>query len=134
MTATLLLLHDRLAVTTTWFMLIIGIWAVLLWLLQRPLAASWFGAVVVAEIAIIIQALVGAWLYLGVGLGPALPRPFMHILYGIVAVIGLPSAWGYFGNLQDERVKALAMAFTCLFLWGILQRASSVALYPGPPV
>jgi hypothetical protein len=114
-------------------MLLIGVWALALWLLKRPLAASWFGAAVIAQIAIMAQGLIGAWLYLGADLGGCLPRPFMHILYGIVAVITLPAAWGYFGNLPEERVKALAMAFTCIFLWGILQRASGVALYPSPP-
>lgn len=132
MNAFLVLLHERLSVTATWFLLIIGVWALVLWLRNRPLAGSWYGAAVVAELALVAQALLGAWLFMGAGLGSGLTRPFMHILYGMVAVITLPAAWGYFGNLPDERVKALAMAFTCIFLWGIVLRASSTALLPGP--
>ena len=98
----------------------------------RPLGASWYGAAVIAQLTILAQGLLGAWLYLGMGLGAALPRPFMHILYGIVAVITLPAAWGYFGNLPDERVRSLAMAATCIFLWGILLRSGSTAVYLPP--
>ncbi len=125
-------IHDRLAVTATWFTLIIGIWALLQWMRNRPLDASWYGAAAIAELTILVQGLLGVWLYLGLGQGNALPRPFMHVLYGIVAVITLPSAWGYFGNLPEERVRSLAMAATCIFLWGILQRAASVAVYTPP--
>ncbi len=128
----LLLVHDRLALTATWFTLVISIWAFIQWLRNRPLDGSWYGAAVVAELTIIMQGLIGAWLYLGAGLGAALPRPFIHILYGIVAVITLPAAWGYFGNTSDERVRSIAMAATCLFLWGILQRAATTAVYLPP--
>ena len=77
---------------------------------------------------IVAQAVIGTILYFR-GLDVLLPRPFMHILYGIVAVITLPAAQSYFGNLDDENVKTLAMAVTCLFLWGIILRATSVAQY-----
>lgn len=128
------LIHERLAVTASWFTLIVGIWALYKWIRNRPLDPSWFGAVVVAELLLLVQGLLGAWLYLGMGLGSALPRPFMHILYGIVALVTIPAAWGYFGNLPEERVKALAMAFTLIFLWGIVQRSTGTALYMPPPL
>jgi len=124
--------HARLALTATWLTLIIGLWALVQWLRNRPLGSSWYGAVVIAELTIVTQGLLGAWLYLGMGMGVALPRPFMHILYGIVAVITLPASWGYFGNLPEERVRSLAMAATCIFLWGILLRAGSTAVYLPP--
>jgi hypothetical protein len=126
------LIHSRLSVTATWFLLLLGVWALVLWLLNRPLGPSWFGAVVIAELLLLAQGLLGAWNYWIMGWGPILPRPFMHILYGIVAVITLPAAWGYFGNLTEERVRALAMGPTCIFLWGIILRASTTALYAAP--
>ncbi len=126
------LLHDRLAVTVTWFTLVIGLWALVQWLRNRPLDASWFGAAVIAQITIVVQALLGAWLYFGMGMEMPSQRPFIHILYGVVAVITLPSAWGYFGNLPEERVRSLAMAATCIFLWGILLRSATTAVYGLP--
>lgn len=129
----LVLIHSRLANTASLFIGAVGLWALFLWLRRRPLDGSWYGAAVIGELLIIVQGAAGLWLYLS-GHGAALPRPFIHILYGIVAVITLPAAYGYFGALENERVKALAMALVCLFLWGIVQRGASTALYPGPPL
>lgn len=127
----LALIHDRLADTAGLFIAALGVWALVLRLRGRPLDSNWFGAAVIGEVLIILQGLLGGWLYLQ-GLGVVLPRPFMHILYGVVAVVTLPAAYGYFGGLEDENVKTLAMAFVCLFLWGILARAGAVASYPMP--
>ncbi|MEZ4675542.1 MAG: hypothetical protein R2932_15025 [Caldilineaceae bacterium] len=44
----------------------------------------------------------------------------------------IPAAQSYFGQLEDENVKTVAMAAVCLFLWGILLRATQVAQYSGP--
>ena len=73
----------------------------------------------------------GIYLY-SQGTGAALPRPFLHILYGIVSIITLPAAYGYFNTLEDEKVKALAMAAACFFLWGIILRAGYVAQFAPP--
>ena len=125
-------IHARLSDTWTLFIAFIGIWALYLRLRNRPLDSSWYGAAVVGELLLVAQFLLGGYLYLVTGLGAMLPRPFMHILYGVVAILTLPAAYGYFGNLEDEKVKALAMAAAALFLWGIILRASQVASYPGP--
>jgi hypothetical protein len=99
--------------------------------MSRPINSTWFGAAMIGEILIIAEGVLGGLLYLQ-GHDAGLPRPFMHILYGVVAVLCLPAAQSYFGNLEDENVKTLAMAATCAFLWGILLRASSVAQFAGP--
>jgi len=121
-------IHAGLANTAVLFVAAIGIWALVLRFMSRPLDSAWFGAAVVGEILLVVQALLGVVLYLQ-GLDSMLARPFMHILYGAVAVVTLPAAYGYFGNFEDEPVKTLAMALTCFFLWGILLRASNVAYY-----
>ena len=122
------LIHAGLANTATLFLAAIGLWALFQRIRSQPLGGSWFGAMAIAEILLIVQLIIGTILYLQ-GLGAALPRPFIHILYGIVSVITLPAAYGYFGSLEDENVKSLAMAVTCLFLWGITLRATSVATH-----
>lgn len=119
-------IHGRLASTASLFIGILALWALFLRVRGRGLDSSWIGAAVVGELLIIAQGLLGAYLYLN-GLSVMLPRPFLHILYGVVAVITLPAAYTYFGQLEDERVKTLAMTLACAFLWGILQRASYVA-------
>jgi heme A synthase len=119
-------IHSRLASTASLFIGILALWALFLRFRGRGLDSSWIGAAVVGELLLIAQGLLGGYLYL-IGFGAALPRPFLHILYGVVAVITLPAAYTYFGQLEDERVKTVAMALACAFLWGILQRASFVA-------
>jgi hypothetical protein len=124
-------IHDGLADTAVLFVAALALWALALRITSRPLDGTWFGAAMIGEILIIAQGALGGILYLQGG-SSALPRPFMHILYGVVALICLPAAQTYFGHLEDEKIKALAMAAVCAFLWGILLRASHVAQYPGP--
>lgn len=123
---TLVEIHSRLATTATYFVVALAIWALVLRLRSRPLEGGWIGAAIIGELLIVIEGLLGGYLYLQ-GIGSGLPRPFLHILYGIVAVITLPATYAYFSNLEDENVKTLAMALVCAFLWGILLRASQVA-------
>jgi hypothetical protein len=124
-------IHDGLADATVLFVAALGIWALLLRFTSRPLNSGWFGAALMGEVLIIGQGALGGLLYLQ-GLDTELARPFMHILYGVVAVLCLPAGQSYFGNLEDENTKTLAMAATCFFLWGILLRASYVADVVGP--
>jgi hypothetical protein len=127
-------IHARLTDTATLFIGFIGLWALYFRFRGRPLDPSWYGAALIAELLLVAQVLLGVYLYYGLGLGAALPRPFMHILYGIVAVLTIPAAQSYFGQLEDENVKTVAMAAACIFLWGILLRAAQVAYYAGPVI
>ncbi len=124
-------IHGGLANSAVLFIAVLALWALVLRFMSKPLNSTWFGAAMIGEILIIAEGALGGVLYLQ-GHDAALPRPFMHILYGVVAVICLPAAQSYFGNLEDENVKTLAMAATCAFLWGILLRASFVAEFAGP--
>jgi hypothetical protein len=124
-------IHAGLANTAVLFIGILGVWALLLRFRARPLDGAWYGAAMVGELLLIAQGVIGAMLYFQ-GFGVLLARPFLHILYGVVAVITLPAAYTYFGQLEDEKVKSVAMAVACIFLWGILQRANQVVYFvPG---
>jgi hypothetical protein len=107
------------------FVAILGVWAFVLRLRSRPLDGSWFGAAVICELLLLAQFGVG-WVLWFQGMGSALPRPWLHILYGVVAVITIPAAYVYFSRIPDAKVQTLAMALTCLFLWGILLRSAQV--------
>ncbi len=123
---TLSQVHAQLADTASLFIGVLAVWALILRIRGRELTGAWFGTAVIGELLIIAQGLLGGYLYM-VGLSALLTRPLIHILYGVIAVITLPAAYGYFGHLEDEQTKSLAMALVCAFLWGILQRASYVA-------
>ncbi len=124
------LLHRGLANSASLFLAIIAIWALVQFLRSRPLGASWYGAAVVAELLLLVQFVLGGILWLeGMQAGP---RPWIHILYGTVAIITLPAAHSYFSHLEDAKVQSLAMAFVCAFLWGIVQRSGQVITLPAP--
>ena len=127
----LVVIHRGLANASTLFMAALAIWAFVLWLRSRALDSNWFGAAVIGEILVIAQFLVG-WLLWFQGMGADLPRPWIHILYGMVAVITLPAGYTYFNNIKNPRVQTLAMTFICAFLWGIILRAAQVATMAVP--
>lgn len=130
--ATLKNIHAGLANSGLMFMGALAVWALFLRLRSQPLDGNWFGAAVVGELLLIAQFVLGCLLYFQVG-GATLGRPQIHILYGIVALIVLPAGYSYFGQL-DENIRSLAMAFICIFLVGIIWRASQVAALFGPAV
>ena len=68
------------------------------------------------------------WILYGQGLGDDLPRAFVHILYGAVAIITLPAAYVYLSKLEDENTKTLLFAIVCFFLMEVVIRARDVAL------
>lgn len=121
-------IHAGLANTATLFLAFLAVWAFYLRLRSQPLNSSWYGAAVIAELLLLVQFAIG-WILWFDGLGSALPRAWIHILYGVVAVITLPAGYAYFSRIPDERVQTLAMALICLFLWGIVLRAAGVATY-----
>ena len=121
--------HRGLANASTLFIAALAIWALVLRVRSRPLDGSWFGAAVIGEILLVAQFAVG-WILWFQGMGTVLPRAWIHILYGVVAIITLPAAYLYFSKIQDPKVQTIAMAVACAFLWGIVLRASQVVFIP----
>ena len=118
-------IHAGLANTASLFVAILAIWALLLAIRSRPLDGGWLGAAVIGELLLVAQFGLG-WVLWFQGYGAALPRAWIHILYGAVAVITLPAAYTYFSNIKENRVQTLAMFAVCAFLWGIVARAGQV--------
>ena len=118
-------IHQALANTATLFMAVLAIWALFLRFRSQPLSSGWWGAAVIGEVLLLAQFALG-WVLYFQGFGSELPRPWIHILYGVVAVLTLPAAHTYFHNIKDPKVQTLAMAFVCIFLWGIVLRAAQV--------
>ena len=85
-------IHAGLANTASLFVAILAIWALLLAIRSRPLDGGWLGAAVIGELLLVAQFSLG-WVLWFQGYGAALPRAWIHILYGAVAVITLPAAY-----------------------------------------
>lgn len=120
-------LHAGFARTGILFFIFLGVWAILLRFRSQPLNASWYGAAVIGELLMIVQVIIGFILY-SQGLGENLPRAFVHILYAAVAVVTLPSAYGYISRMEDENIKTILMAIVCFFLMEVVIRTGAVAV------
>ena len=128
-------IHAGLANTASLFVAILSIWALFLAMRNRPLDGGWLGAAVIGELLLVAQFTLG-WVLWFQGYGsvipPILPRAWIHILYGAVAVITLPAAYAYFSSIKENRVQTLAMFAVCAFLWGIVARAGQVVYLQVP--
>ena len=116
---TLSFIHERLSITMLLFLLALGIWALWSYLRGEGVTGSFWGALVVAELLILFEALLGVTLYLG-GLRPG--RPAIHILYGFVLVLSIPGAFSYTHG-RSSRYEMLIYAIIALFLAGVTIRA-----------
>jgi heme A synthase len=114
-------IHRGLGNASTLFVAILAMWALYLSIRALPLTGGWFGAAVICEVLILVQAAVGGIMLLQ---GLRGLRPDIHILY---AIITLPAGYGYFSNIKDSRTQALGMAIVCAFLWEVTRRAGIVA-------
>ncbi|HEU5013408.1 MAG TPA: hypothetical protein VFT66_12875 [Roseiflexaceae bacterium] len=115
----LLFIHAALLRTILLFFGVLMLWGVVNFLRREPITGSYRGALIIGEVLMIAQFLVGAAMLLG-GLQPA--RLALHILYGFVAILALPGTAAFVRG-RDPRWANLMYALICLFLCGIALRA-----------
>src|SRR4030067_2386982 len=92
-------IHRRLANTSLIFFLILAVWGFWRFFRRQGLGASFWGALVIAEILIFAQGGLGAYLWIS-GLRPL--RGFIHILYGVVSVLAIPLVYSYTKGRQES--------------------------------
>jgi CDP-diglyceride synthetase len=119
---TLVELHARLANTALFFCIIMGLWGTWRFLRKHGMDGSYWGAAVIAEVLILVQGALGAYLWI-IGLRPARN---IHVLYGIVAALAIPLIFFYTKG-REERPEMLMYAVGFLILAGLLLRAMSTA-------
>lgn len=115
----LTLIHNRLSVSMLLFMLALAAWGFWNYLRGDGVTGSYLGGLAIGEGLIVVEALIGVALTV---LGSFPPRGWLHILYGIVAVISIPSAFA-FTRGRTGRYESLIYALIALFLAGITTRA-----------
>ncbi len=115
-------LHSRLAITAVLYAGVMALWALLRYIRKGKIDSNYWGAAVIIEVLILLQGTMGIYLYIS-GKG-FLVRSFMHILYGIVAVLVIPGVFLFTKGSEERRVAGIyAVAF--IFLVGILIRSMS---------
>lgn len=115
------LIHNRLSVSMLLFMIALAAWGFWNYFRSDGVSGSYWGGLAIAEGLIVVEALVGVIAYLQGGV-PA--RGWLHVLYGLVAVISIPSAFA-FTRGRSGRYESLIYGLIALFLAGITIRAQS---------
>jgi len=102
-------------------MLICGVWGVLAHFGRLPNDGRYYSTLVLAELLVIVQLLLGVLLLIE----GRLPRDILHIAYGGLAAMVLPAAYG-FANRRGWST-ALASGLATLFIFGLAIRAFTTA-------
>ena len=112
-------LHERLSYTTLYFMVALGVWGLWNALRGAGMTPSYWGGIVIGQLLIMFEALLGVSLLVG---GAVPTRGWLHYLYGVAAVVAIPSAFA-FTRGRSTRYESLIYAVIALFLAGVTMRA-----------
>jgi hypothetical protein len=116
-------IHSRLGNTALFYTIVMAAWGLWRYIRKQSVDSSYWGALVIAEVLYLAQGGLGAYLYFS-GIG-VLQRG-IHILYGVVSVLVLPSIFA-FTRGQEERRSMLIYGVGFLFLVGIILRGITTA-------
>ena len=112
-------IHARLASTVQYYVIAMMLWGLWRFWRKEGFNSSYWGSVMIAGVLILVQGLLGSYLWLS-GDRPA--QQVMHILYGLVGVIALPATFVYTKGIDDRRTL-LVYALVFMALMGIFIRA-----------
>jgi heme A synthase len=116
--------HANLANTALYYFVVLSIWGYFRFFRKEGISSGFWGAIVIAEILLILQSVLGGWLWIS-GLRPARG---VHLLYGIVAPMALPMVYMYTRGRQ-KRPEMLMYGTACLITIGLVLRATSTGQF-----
>ena len=116
----MLALHGRLGVALGLYFGALGVWGVALGALGSGPSASFKGALVIAEIVVLAQGLLGILLYLRTG------TEWIHALYGLALLVAMPLAASIVRDYTPRRMS-LFLGLAALFAAGLVVRGITTA-------
>ena len=115
-------IHARLANTILLYVIAMAAWGLWRFFRRQGVDSSYWGALIIAEILFLIQAAMGAFIWIS---GRGVPaRGWIHVLYGIVSILVAPGIFMYTHGDEDRR-SMLVYGVAFLFMIGIILRAMS---------
>lgn len=114
---TIVTLHARFANTVWLFLLFLGLWSLWRAIRGQGVNSNFLGALFIAEVVIVIQTLLGAFLWLS-GRGGNIADPAIHILYGAFSLVFLPFVFLYWLRGDDSNRAQWVLSFAVLFQFG----------------
>lgn len=121
----ILAIHRALSNTLWMFYLALALWGILRAIRGRPVDGSYFGAIVVIQIVVVLQGLLGGIIYLGSDLRP--DRELVHYLYAAFSVVFLPGLFAYMKG-DDSNRAMWVYALASLFQFGVVLRIIGTAV------
>jgi heme A synthase len=115
---TILEIHRVLSNTIVLFFLLLGIWGLVRAIRKMGVNSSYLGAMVIAELLFVTQAVLGLILVLD----GARPGRGVHFIYGAFALVALPGLFAYLRG-DDSNQAQWYYAIGILFLFGVSLRA-----------
>jgi hypothetical protein len=88
-----------------------------------PVDGSYFGAIVVIQIVLVVEVLLGAVLYFS---GARPNRQLVHYLYAAFGVVFLPGLFAYLQGDDSNRAQWI-YALAALFMFGVILRITGTA-------
>ena len=110
-------MHDRIATTVMLYMFAVGFWGLYSYIRGEALGGSIAGALAIGQALVVVQALLGAALYID----GARATTFVHYLYGVTAILVLPFAWSYMRD-RVPRQALLIYSLLAIFIAGLAIR------------
>ena len=114
----LTLVHSRLALTIILYTFAMGAWAAMLFFRKKEMDASYWGALVIGEIVMLAQGILGLILVI-TGERPA---DLLHFLYGVLVALSWPGTYIY-THARQGRAEAGIYAVVSFFVFGLAIRA-----------
>lgn len=111
-------IHGRLANTAVLFTLVVGLWALFNYIRRQGLSSSYWGTLVIGELLLAAQGLVGVVMFAAGGRPPRL----IHFLYGVLVLLVWPGVYVYTEG-RGTRREALIYGLASLFLCGLALRS-----------
>lgn len=110
--------HGALANTSLYYFILLAVWGTFRFLRKQGLDSSYWGALVIAEILLVVQFLLGGYMWI-IGFRPV---ETVHVLYGFVSLIAIPGMFSYTKGRSD-RPEMLMYSVVALVTIGLLMRA-----------
>jgi heme A synthase len=120
---TIVTIHTRLGNTEFYYAAIMTVWAIYRIIRKKGVDSNYWGALVIAEGLVVLQALLGIYLYFFSGMQLA---DKLHIVYGVLSLLVLPAAFA-FSRGNQERRDMIIYGGTMLLLALVAMRALQTA-------
>jgi hypothetical protein len=122
------LVHDRLAYTAMMYIAVVGIWGFIRFFRKEQIDSSYWGALVIGELLILVQIGLGIYLW-AAGFRPSRMDQIVggvntHIFYGIVVGLIIPSLFAMTRG-RDTRSTLPVYGAGLLFLAALLVRTAT---------